>query len=180
MNPSKVDWQVYESNLIIDNHKQFVNDCYLIHDKFKKHYPNKDSTWAYRMYNVFALSSPMPLWYSLYYELSKTIRNHIDTLEPLWMQSWLNFHKEDEVLDWHNHKRPYHGYINIDPQNTTTDFKDYQIKNNIGDIYIGPGNKQHKVIVNEDFKSTRITLGFDVTDKPQDIPSTLWGSMPLI
>ena len=190
MRPTEVDWQVHDSQLIIDNHQQFVADCHRIHDKFKVQYPDKDSTWAYGKYNVFALASPMPLWYSLYYELSRTIRSYIDTQEPyklypqhpqLWVQSWLNFHAaESEVLDWHNHEWPYHGYISINPCNTTTKFEGYKIENSIGKIYIGPGDRKPKVVVNDDFESTRITLGFDVTDQPKESPSGLWSLMPLL
>lgn len=185
MRPTEVDWQVHESQLVVDNHKQFVADCHKIHDKFKQQYPDKDSTWAYGRYNVFALASPMPLWYDLYSDLSYVIRGYITsrtlgTHKPLWLQSWLNFHKADEVLEWHNHEWPYHGYISIDPHNTTTKFEGYKIENKIGRIYIGPGNRQHKVKVNEDFDSTRITLGFDVTDQPQESPSGVWSLMPLL
>ena len=38
----------------------------------------------------------------------------------------------------------------------------YEIINEVGNIYIGPGLKEHKVIVNENYYSPRITLGFDV------------------
>ena len=70
MRPIEVDWEVHESQLIVDNHEQFVYDCDLIHNKFKSQYPDKDSTWSYERYNVFALASPLPLWYDLYSEIS--------------------------------------------------------------------------------------------------------------
>ena len=78
------------------------------------------------------------------------------------MQSWLNYHYPNEVLGWHNHFWDYHGYICIEPKKTTTVFENYQIENEVGHIYIGPGNREHMVVVNEDFKEPRITLGFDV------------------
>ena len=185
MRPTEVDWQVHESQLVVDNHEQFIADCHLIHDKFKREYPDRDSTWAYGRYNVFSLASPMPLWYDLYSDLSYVIRGYItshslDTHKPLWIQSWLNFHKSAEVLEWHNHDWPYHGYISINPCKTTTVFEGYKIENKIGGIYIGPGDRKHKVRVDEEFDSTRITLGFDITDQPHTTPSELWSLMPLL
>jgi hypothetical protein len=78
------------------------------------------------------------------------------------MQCWLNYHHSNEVLDWHNHAWDYHGYICIDPKKTRTVFREYEIVNQIGNIYIGPGNREHKVVVDEDYSSPRITLGFDI------------------
>lgn len=48
--------------------------------------------------------------------------------KKIWMQAWLNYHDHDQVLDWHNHSAPYHGYISIEPQDTTTEFGDWEIK----------------------------------------------------
>ena len=185
MRPVEVDWHIHESDLIKDNHEQFITDCHAIHKKFKSLYPEKDSTWSYSKYNVFALSSPMPLWYDLYSDLSFVIRGYmieqdLDDYKPLWIQSWLNFHKSDEVLEWHDHHWPYHGYISINPCETTTVFEGYKIKNEIGKIYIGPGNRKHKVRVDKEFDSTRITLGFDITDKPESTPGPEWSLMPLL
>ena len=40
----------------------------------------------------------------------------------------------------------------------------YEILNKDGNIYIGLGNKKHKVEVLKDYKTPRITIGFDVTE----------------
>jgi len=101
----------------------------------------------------------------------------------------------EKVLDWHSHKFPFSGYISIDPHKTRTVFEnrnsiegaqkmlreefgdspvidemnseivEFEIKNEIGNIYIGPGHIQHKVFIDEDFDTPRITLGFDVVDE---------------
>lgn len=180
MRPTEVDWEVHESQLIVDNHEQFVYDCDLIHNKFKTQYPDQDSTWSYERYNVFALASPLPLWYDLYNEISVIVRGYLRNHKQLWMQSWMNFHKVNTVLDWHNHYSPYHGYVSIEPHKTTTVFEGYKIKNQIGRIYIGPGDRHHKVRVDEEFDTPRITLGFDVTDRPNPKPSGNWSFMPLL
>lgn len=178
--PVEVDWQVHDSELIVNNHEQFISDCHIINQKFKEQYPDKDSTTWHFSYNVFALASPMPLWYELYKVLNNIIREYCGTDKPLWFQSWLNFHKSDEVLDWHTHDWPIHGYISINPCNTTTVFEGYKIENKIGRIYIGPGNRGHKVRIDEEFDSTRITLGFDVADKPNATPLPGWSVIPLL
>ena len=97
----------------------------------------------------------------------------------MWFQSWLNFHKPDQVLDWHDHNWPYHGYISIDPKGTRTVFKDYEVKNEIGNIYIGPGHRRHKVEVDEVYDGPRITLGFDIHTEPSK-PFDQWSLLPLI
>ena len=85
-----------------------------------------------------------------------------DYSSNLWFQSWLNYHKQNEVLDWHDHPFPFHGYISIDPKDSTTEFRNYSIKNKIGNIYIGQGHRQHRVVVDTPYNGTRITLGYDI------------------
>lgn len=174
-----MDYQIYKNQNIIDHHTFFVEECHYVHNHFKHVFPDRDSTWSYKFYNVFAATSPSPIWYQLYKDLRDIIRNYTNTDEPLWFQSWLNFHYPDQVLDWHGHDWPYHGYISIDPKNSRTVFEGYEIQNEIGNIYIGPGHRQHKVIADEDFDTPRITLGFDVHTNP-DRPFEQWSLLPLL
>jgi hypothetical protein len=112
-------------------------------------------------------------------DLKKIIRNYLQTEDPLWMQCWLNFHKQDEILDWHNHEWPYHGYISVRPHNTTTVFKNFEIKNKIGNIYIGPGNLEHKVRIDKKFTTPRITIGFDVKTIHNKVDEKMMSLMPI-
>ena len=41
-------------------------------------------------------------------------------------------------------------------------FREYEIINEIGNIYIGSGHQEHKVVFDEVFDTPRITLGYDV------------------
>ena len=107
--------------------------------------------------------------YHLFIELKKIIREYAGHKRPLWFQCWVNFHTPDEVLDWHDHAWPFHGYICIDAKKTKTVFEDYEILNEDGNIYIGPGYKKHMVKVLQNYKNPRITLGFDVTENNKDI-----------
>ena len=141
---------------------------------------------GYSFYNVFALTSPSPFFYNIYKTLRNIIRLHVGDERPVWFQSWLNFHNPNSVLDWHNHAWDYHGYISIDPMNTTTKFKNnlgeivYEIDNYPGQIYFGPGGRMHKVFVNEDFgDKPRLTIGYDITFMPTP-PDDQFSLLPLL
>ena len=83
-----------------------------------------------------------------------------------------------EVLKWHTHEWPIHGYISIRPHKTRTVFEDHKVINEVGNIYIGPGHQYHKVEVDEDFDTPRITIGFDLlTEDCYHLNSNL-GLMP--
>ena len=84
---------------------------------------------------------------------------------------WCNFHDNNAFEHSHNHWWPYHGYISIRPHNTTTCFEQpqYEIKNEVENIYIR-GFNRHFVRVDEgEFDTPRITIGFNV--KTTQIPS---------
>ena len=140
---------------------------------------------GYRFYNVFNLTSPSTLYCLLYNNIKKIVRNTLGNNQPLWMQCWMNFHKQQEVLKWHDHHFPYHGYVSIDPKNSTTEFKQgslrYNIENVVGNIYFGPGwERMHRVVVNEDYDdSPRITLGFDILTEPT-LPDAQFSLIPLL
>ena len=178
-----MDYKLYQSNFIKRNHQLFLNDCKRAYNKIKNLIDTKDTTWNYEKYNIFSLTSGSLLFYNLYKELNFYIRDFIGDDRPLWIQSWLNYHDTDEILQeklgkkmgYHFHSSPYHGYISIDPQNTITKFKNgLQIKNKIGQIYIVPGNKNKNLKKHDNFdhfvdiissnSNPRITIGFDIDD----------------
>ena len=140
---------------------------------------------GYRFYNIFALTAPSPLFWQLYRDIQTVVRTTLAHDEPLYMQCWMNYHTPDKVLKWHDHKFPYHGYVSIDPKNTTTKFRNgedpvlYEINNEVGNIYFGaaPG-RYHKVFVNDDFGGRRITLGFDIVETP-DLPDDQFSLIPI-
>ena len=79
----------------------------------------------------------------------------------------------EDVLPWHDHAWPIHGYISIRPFNTTTVFEDFEIQNEVGNVYIGPGYMKHKVVVNEPFTTPRLTIGFDLLHEPSRYSANL-------
>ena len=155
---------------IKDNKETFIKNANLAHKRFVFNYGvpfNKmSSTWFYRYYNISTLTVGCKMYHRLFMDLQKIMRQIANTNEPLWYQSWLNFHNQKEVLDWHNHSDClFHGYISIDPKNTETEFKNFKIKNETGKIYIGPAGYLHRVNVLKPFTGKRITIAFDVISK---------------
>ena len=139
---------------------------------------------GYRFYNVFNLTSPSPLFWFLLKEISAVVRTELQSDAPMWMQCWMNMHNPKEVLGWHDHHFPYHGYVSIDPKDSITQFKEdnlrYEIKNEVGNIYFGPGWKRmHRVVVNSEYDGPRITLGFDIVLEPT-LPDDQFSIIPLL
>jgi len=157
---------------IKENHNHFIEYANLAHQRFNFAYGNKtsfnqnSSTWFYRYYNITCLTFGSSLYYKLFSDLQNLFKEITNNKKPLWYQSWLNFHKPNEVLDWHNHYECLlHGYISIDPKESETEFEDYKIKNEIGNVYIGKPEKKHKVNVLKPYDGHRITIAFDIIDE---------------
>jgi hypothetical protein len=156
---------MYKCNYIIENKDKFIEDANLAYKRFVFNYPKESSTWFYRYYNVTSLLFGSIYYYNFFINFKKLIRRYSNTNKPLWYQSWLNFDDKNKLLDWHEHKEcTFHGYVSIDPKETITEFKQYKIKNKIGNVYIGEANKLHKVSLLKQFEGKRITLGFDIID----------------
>ncbi len=162
------DYILHQSTFIANNQLDIIEDLRIAHRLFETLFPNKESTWSYNLYNIFSLTAPSTNFYQIYQELRTLIRSELGEDRPLWLQAWLNYHKSDQVLDWHNHDFEYHGYISIDPKKTNTVFEEYSIENKVGQIYLGPGYRKHKVEVLKPFDGERITIGFDVQTIPQN------------
>ena len=179
-----MDYKLYQFDLIEKFHKEFLYDCkllnnLLVNEDFKEQIKKgEDLTWLYPHYNVFYHTSNNFLFYELFKYLVFCIKDFIKPTKPIWMQCWLNYHEGNKVTEiigekkgFHSHSLDYHGYVSIDPQDTTTIFKNnLKIKNKIGQIYLGPGQNidknggwEHYVKINSPYTTPRITLGFDIT-----------------
>ena len=168
------NYKLYQSSIINSNHPQFLTECDLTFQQISQSINSTNTTWNYNKYNIFNITSSSLLFYKLFQELNHIIRDYLGNNNPVWIQSWLNYHKEKmvpNILPMHSHKEKYHGYISINPQSTTTLFKNgVEIDNKIGQIYIGPGRNggddtswDHYVRVNESYEGSRITIGFDIS-----------------
>jgi len=160
-----IDYTIHQSEFISNNSIDIFEDLKISHRLFTDMFPTQDSTWSYNRYNIFALTAPSTNFFNIYKELRDVIRSQLGD-RPLWFQAWLNYHTSDQLLDWHGHEFEYHGYISIDPKNTKTIFENYEIVNKPGQIYFGPGNRQHKVQATAPFEGVRTTIGFDVHTIP--------------
>lgn len=165
--------RVYKHKDIIENTDEWVWMIQQSRDAFYNVFPKDsgdgniigDSTWDYNLYNMFTVGAGFPKMYDLWSDLSFVIRDFLQTDEQLWTQIWANYHSPSDVLEWHSHVDwTCHGFISIRPQNTVTRFEEFEINNEVGNIYIGPADKLHKVFVLEDYDEPRITCGFDVTN----------------
>ena len=156
-----MDWKLYKSQVVLDTLRVMIS----ILNNAIPSLGGIDSTWSYDKYNVFGLTSPTQVYYDLFNELRGFVYDYIKP-KQLWMQAWVNYHMPDQVLQWHNHEWPIHGYISIRPHKTKTVFEGYEIDNQVGNVYIGPGNRYHRVEVLEDYDTPRITLGFDLLTDP--------------
>lgn len=177
-NDLDLEYRVYRSDTIVKHHEVMMAEINQALFVFKNEFDDRDPTWSYKFYNTFNLTAPSIYFYNLFNELKTVVREYAGHDRPLWIQSWINCHMPDQVLDWHNHRWPFHGYISLDPKLSRTVFEEYAINNKIGNIYIGPGNRLHKVEVLETFYTPRITLGFDVTDQP-GAPSGRFSLIPI-
>ena len=155
-----MDHKLYESQVVLDNQRVMIN----ILNNSISFLGDDDPTWTYSKYNLFGLTSPTQVFYDLFKELRGFVYDYTDG--DLWIQSWVNYHMPDQLLQWHNHEWPIHGYICVNPHLTKTVFEGYEIQNRIGDVYIGPGQRYHRVDLIETFYTPRITIGFDITNNP--------------
>ena len=153
-----------ESKLILENQNGFNDIMGFSAFKFQNLYGNSEYTQSYGKYNIFSHTATDLLMYKLFKELQFKVRSVLGD-QPLWMQAWMNQHKQDEVLGWHNHDWDWHGYISIDPKKTNTVFEEFVVENKVGQIYFGEGHKEHKVEVLEPYEGLRTTIGFDVTSR---------------
>ena len=170
-------YEVYKSDIVLENQKELIEDLeFCMNTEVVK-----DFTWEYDKYNIFTLNPNSVVLHKLFKDLAGFIRYFVpDEHEHLWLQAWCNFHDANAFEHSHNHWWPYHGYISIRPHNTTTCFEqpEYEIKNEVGNIYIGRGFNRHFVRVDEgEFDTPRITIGFNV--KTTQIPSKHLGIIPL-
>lgn len=159
-------YSLYHSKYIKENKKNYIEYAELALKRFCHYFPTGNSTFYYSYYNLVPFTFGSLAYYDFYKSLKKVIREYTKTDKPLWFQSWLNFHKVDEVLTRHTHENTIcHGYVSIEPKITKTVFDDYVIDNKVGLLYIGPGLRYHKVEVVKPFNGYRITIAFDVVDE---------------
>lgn len=160
-------YDTWQLEAVSKNKEMYIEQCNVLYTLLLDQ-GIKDTTWEYKKYNIFSLASSSEAFWFLWKNIQICIRKHLQTDQPAWMTGWLNYHRYENVLDWHNHLgSQYHGYVSIDPKNTKTMFQsdkgNYEISNESGLLYIGPSARLHKVEALEKFEGDRITIAFDVS-----------------
>lgn len=186
-------YRLYRSSYIAHQQELLVQECRKIHEKFQAAFPSANSTASttvaemakykihdgYSLYNAFSFAAPSIAFMRVYRDLTEAIRAFVPERE-LYMQAWLNYQDPSEVLGWHSHEGyQYHGYIAIDPHDTTTEFEGYEIHNRPGQIYIGRAFLRHRVVNRSAYAGKRITLGFDIIE-PQALTIRNRGFIPVL
>jgi len=165
-------YSLYNIPRVVANQQSLIESCMTAKQRFEIPFLGKSSTWMYRYYNTFGLTVGLPHFSDLLCDLNDIVRDHLQTDEPLWFQSWMNYHLPQEALDWHDHKECLaHGFFAIEPMDSKTVFGDYEVENKVGQLYIGKPKNLHKVVINSQYIGYRITIAFDIYNK-QHISST--------
>lgn len=165
-----MDYKLYNINTGEIDQKELLNYVQMSVAKFNHLYGGIDhATEFYYLYNFFSIASCNKNVYRLYLSLVNCIRDFIGKQDNVWLQTWMNVHRQSDVLKSHSHAYPYHGYISLSSHNTHTVFTDghdgkeiYRVENLPLQVYIGPGYRHHHVEVIDDYDDERITLGFDL------------------
>jgi hypothetical protein len=177
-----MNYTLLNFDYIKENQKEIIQELKISQNNLNS-FGVFDPTKAYIYYNIFGVSSPSKHMYVIFKKIRDIIREKIPN-EMIWIQSWLNYQDYDEVLDWHNHSSSWHGYISIEPQDTVTQFEDWEIENECGNIYFGPGKHLHRVVNKSNYSGKRITIGYDIildTDYTgMVLPTENFGAIPLL
>ena len=159
-------YSLYSTPFVINNQASIVKSVDKAFIRFNKIFNNANSTGVYNRYNIFSIGAGDLYFYTIYQLIVAAARDRVGDDRPLWMQCWLNYHKEDEVLDWHDHANEIllHGYLSIEPRNTVTEFREFAIENKVGNLYVGLSGLEHRVRVCEPYEGIRITIAFDIIE----------------
>jgi hypothetical protein len=95
------NYKIYKFDYIKENQAEIICESSICHDSLISD-GFQDTTWSYLFYNIFSVSSPSIHYWNIFKYLKNIIKENIDE-ERVWLQSWLNYHSYDDVLDWHNH-----------------------------------------------------------------------------
>jgi hypothetical protein len=176
------DFTLFNFEYIKENQLEIIKELKISQKNLEK-YGVFDSTKAYIYYNIFGVSSPSKHMYTIFKKVRDVVREQIPD-QMIWIQSWLNYHDYNQVLGWHNHSSSWHGYISIEPQDTVTEFENWEIENECGNIYFGPGGHMHRVVNKSNYSGKRITVGFDIILERNYtgmvLPTENFGAIPLL
>ena len=165
---------VEEINYVKDNYDQFIKDIDLAYDRFNYSYgpmlDGRSATGYHKYYNLMLLTFGSKVFHDFFKILKHRLLEFMNyPKEHLWYMCWLNYDLgKNKFFEWHkHHDARVHGFVCIEPQHTVTEFKDFKLINKTGQIYIGPGQKLHKVNILKPYKKPRISIAFDVVGEKE-------------
>ena len=164
-------FRVYKSSTILENSDRLLESSERVRDHLVTYLNmvegDKTTTWKYSEYNFWTHAMQEdPLFIKVWEELLEVIKEcSPKEAKYAWVQSWLNFDSHDSVesnLHHHAHNCAIHGYVAINPQDTKTVFDEWEIDNEVGNIYCGLGKWMHHVENKGYYSEPRVTIGYDV------------------
>jgi hypothetical protein len=164
-------FRIYKSTTILENRDRLLNSCEIVRDNLVSYLNmeegDKTTTWKHAEYNFWTHAMLVdPMFIKVWEELLQVIKECAPKeAEYAWVQSWMNFDSYSSVennLPHHAHGCSIHGYVSIEPQDTKTVFDDWEIHNEVGNIYIGLGKWKHHVENLKEYAGPRATIGYDV------------------
>lgn len=153
---------LYKTAAVFDHYHILLEEVQRVYNNITLDLKNKDSS---SFYNVFSYTTGSNVFHELFRDINGTIRDYIGHNKPLWFQCWLNYDQEVRS-DVQDHSGGIiHGYLSIDPKNTTHEYEQgFVVDNEPGFIFIGKGDMRYRVVVNEPFQGPIVTLSFNVYD----------------
>lgn len=157
------------------NLNELKNSCIAMNNIILNNFGNFDAKYRFSYYNV--LLYPFPQFHELLSNIKETFFSLNKTPEKnYYIQCWLNFHKKDEMIEWHKHwpegKGVWHGYFCVDAEPSITSYElpsgnRYDVNNRNNHIIIGLSEgDRHRTWPWPYEDRTRITIAFDIV--PQE------------
>lgn len=176
-------YKLYHSPWIADHWQDVVRDCDAIYKELgkKSALTQYDYSLGEPFNFLYAIGGASKSFYYLFREMVEVVKLNFDiATNPVWITCWSNYQEVHEIYPKpHEHSYVAHGYVSIDPKITETKFPDYSINNKIGQIYFGPGYREHFVKVLQPFEGKRLTIGFEISDQELPIGSQ-FSLMPVV
>ena len=165
------------------NLDEIRKSCFEMYDYINSNFGNKSRSYTgestlttelFKHYNL--LMYPQPGFHDLYSEIQRFFyETHGGQYKRYYIQSWLNFYKKGDYIDWHSHwpkeKNSWHGFFCVDCGDGTsgTLYRIIDVKNELfvpsenNLLVMSKSEKDiHKSTEWNDEINPRITIAFDI------------------
>jgi len=122
----------------------------------------------YSNYNFFLIKDPIvkPIYDLIKSSYLEMLENLEKSRESMFIQCWINIHRQNQQLMKHAHPYPMHGHITINTENTSTIYGKYdelEIPNKNGMLtLLGKPDVLHYVTPYEKAQGARVSIAFDL------------------